>query len=452
MQSNKKKKPTAKSGRSTKQKLQIPPKPSPLSSSSSCSSSASCCCCCSSPASSTSPEEEPVVLPPVISRVYEGPIVVEHYGNQWAIIKWNVPDFSRIRGRSHKSPYFTIGGFDYRLIVYPRGDLVALPGHSSLYLQVMDPRSAKFDCFASYTLKFVNHMEDTMSVCRESWYRFSPKKKSHGWSDFAQSSIVLNTKFGFLVNDTMTILADIRILDESFTVSQDNNETKSQLATISGSSADILDGRITWRLNNFFVFKDIFKTQKLVSPYFQVGECSVQICIYRSYVNRIEYLSMCLEGKEYTAERNCWCLFRVSVLNQKPGLNQFYKESYGRFDPDTNGRDVCSLGWVDYMKMSQFLESGNGFFVDGAVLFSASFHTIKEIFYFTKNGGILPGRGASVARKSDGYTGKFTWKIENFTKLKDLLKRKRIKNLCITSRKFQIANRDCRLLLYPRGK
>ena len=69
-------------------------------------------------------------------------------------------------------------------------------------------------------------------------------------------------------------------------------------------------------------------------------------------------------------------------------------------------------------------------------MFSASFHTIKEIFYFTKNRGILPGRGASVARKYDGYIGKFTWKIKNFTKLKDLLIRKRIKNLCIKSRKF----------------
>ena len=41
------------------------------------------------------------------------------------------------------------------------------------------------------------------------------------------------------------------------------------------------------------------------------------------------------------------------MLNQKSCLNQFYKESYGRFDPDTNGRDVSSLWWVDYMKMSQ---------------------------------------------------------------------------------------------------
>ena len=71
-----------------------------------------------------------------------------------------------------------------------------------------------------------------------------------------------------------------------------------------------MDGRITWRLNNFLVFKDIFNTQKLVSPYFQVGDYSVQICIYKSYVNRVEYLSMCVEGKEFTTKWSsdvyCW--------------------------------------------------------------------------------------------------------------------------------------------------
>ena len=95
-------------------------------------------------------------------------IVMKHYENQWAIDKWNDLDFSRIKGRSHNSLYFTIRGFNYLLMVHLRGNIVALLGHNSVYLQVMDPRSTKFDCFVSYTLKFLNHMEDTMFVCRES--------------------------------------------------------------------------------------------------------------------------------------------------------------------------------------------------------------------------------------------------------------------------------------------
>ena len=68
------------------------------------------------------------------------------------------------------------------------------------------------------------------------------------------------------------------------------------------------------------MFKDIFKTHKLVSPYFQVGDCSVQICIYRSYVNRVENLSMCVEGMEFTAGRSsdlyCWSGICVYVKSK----------------------------------------------------------------------------------------------------------------------------------------
>jgi hypothetical protein len=51
----------------------------------------------------------------------------------------------------------------------------------------------------------------------------------------------------------------------------------------------------------------------------------------------------------------------------------------------------------------------------------------------------------------DGYSGRFVWRIENFTRLKDLLKKRKITALCIKSRHFQIGNRDCRLIVYPRG-
>lgn len=55
-----------------------------------------------------------------------------------------------------------------------------------------------------------------------------------------------------------------------------------------------------------------------------------------------------------------------------------------------------------------------------------------------------------VARESD-FAGKFTWRIEHFTRLKDLLKKRKITGLCIKSKRFTIGGRDCRLIVYPRG-
>lgn len=104
------------------------------------------------------------------------------------------------------------------------------------------------------------------------------------------------------------------------------------------------------------------------------------------------------------------------------------------------------------MRMSDFISADSGFLADDTAVFSTSFHVIKESNSFSKNAGgtQIIGRGAS--RKTDGHFGKFTWRIENFTRLKDLLKKRKITGLCVKSRRFQIGNRDCRLIVYPRGQ
>ena len=381
-----------------------------------------------------------------------------------AVCKWTVHNFPKIKARALWSKYFEVGGFDCRLLIYPKGDSQALPGYISVYLQIMDPRgssSSKWDCFASYRLAIVNHADDSKSIHRDSWHRFSSKKKSHGWCDFTPSTTLFDSKSGYLFNnDSVLITADILILNESVNFTRDNNELQSASSmasmVVAGPVSDVLSGKFTWKVHNFSLFKEMIKTQKIMSPVFPAGECNLRISVYQSSVNGVEYLSMCLESKDtekaVVSDRSCWCLFRMSVLNQKPGLNHMHRDSYGRFAADNKSGDNTSLGWNDYMKMSDFIGSDSGFLVDDTAVFSTSFHVIKEFSSFSKNGGLIGVRGGSGGtRKSDGHLGKFTWRIENFTRLKDLLKKRKITGLCIKSRRFQIGNRDCRLIVYPRG-
>ncbi|KAG6706531.1 hypothetical protein I3842_07G226200 [Carya illinoinensis] len=395
-------------------------------------------------------------------------VTVERRGEFSAVCKWTVHNFPRIKARALWSKYFEVGGYDCRLLVYPKGDSQALPGYISIYLQIMDPRgtsSSKWDCFASYRLAIVNVADDSKTIHRDSWHRFSSKKKSHGWCDFTPSSTVFDSKSGFLFNsDTVLITADILILNESVNFTRDNNEVQSSSAssTISSSvvaspASDVLSGKFTWKVRNFSLFKEMIKTQKIMSPVFPAGECNLRISVYQSSVNGADYLSMCLESKDtektvILSDRSCWCLFRMSVLNQKPGSNHMHRDSYGRFAADNKSGDNTSLGWNDYMKMTEFFGPESGFLVDDTAVFSTSFHVIKEFSNFSKSGGLIGGRSGSGARKLDGHMGKFTWKIENFTRLKDLLKKRKITGLCIKSRRFQIGNRDCRLIVYPRGQ
>ncbi|XP_010250219.1 PREDICTED: uncharacterized protein LOC104592509 isoform X2 [Nelumbo nucifera] len=392
-------------------------------------------------------------------------VTVERRGDHSAVCRWTVANFPRVKARALWSRYFEVGGYDCRLLIYPKGDSQALPGYFSIYLQIMDPRgssSSKWDCFASYRLSIVNHVDESKSIQRDSWHRFSSKKKSHGWCDFTPSSTILDPKAGFLFNnDSVLITADILVLNESISFSRDNNELQSSSSSsssvvIASPIADVLSGKFTWKVHNFSLFKEMIKTQKIMSPVFPAGECNLRISVYQSSVNGVEYMSMCLESKDteksVISDRSCWCLFRMSVLNQKPGFNHMHRDSYGRFAADNKSGDNTSLGWNDYMKMSDFIGSDTGFLVDDTAVFSASFHVIKESSSFSKNGGLLGGRSGGGARKSDGHMGKFTWRIDNFTRLKDLLKKRKITGLCVKSRRFQIGNRDCRLIVYPRGQ
>ncbi|KAH0989546.1 hypothetical protein GBA52_001029 [Prunus armeniaca] len=236
-------------------------------------------------------------------------VTVDRRGEYSAVCRWTVQNFPRIKARALWSKYFEVGGYDCRLLIYPKGDSQALPGYISIYLQIMDPRgtsSSKWDCFASYRLAIVNLADDSKTIHRDSWHRFSSKKKSHGWCDFTPSSTVFDSKLGYLFNtDSVLITADILILNESVNFTRDsnnNNELQSSAGSmmmsgsvVAGPVSDVLSGKFTWKVHNFSLFKEMIKTQKIMSPVFPAGECNLRISVYQSSVNGVEYLSMCLE-------------------------------------------------------------------------------------------------------------------------------------------------------------
>lgn len=131
--------------------------------------------------------------------------------------------------------------------------------------------------------------------------------------------------------------------------------------------------------------------QKIMSPVFAAGDCSLRLSVYQSLVHDADHLSMCLESKDAekpsAAERSCWCLFRMSVQSHKEkGGSHMLRDSYGRFSGDAKTGDNMSLGWNDYMRMSDFLDPAQGYVSeDDTAVFCASFHIIREHASFTRH-------------------------------------------------------------------
>ena len=73
------------------------------------------------------------------------------------------------------------------------------------------------------------------------------------------------------------------------------------------------------QVQNFGLFQDMIKSQKIMSPAFPAGDCTLRLSVYQSSVNGVNYLSMCLESKDPdrggSQDRSCWSLFRMSVLS-----------------------------------------------------------------------------------------------------------------------------------------
>lgn len=338
--------------------------------------------------------------------------------------------------------------------LFSTGDSQAVPGYVSVYLQLTDPRHSggKWECFSSYQLSVVNQKDIGKSITRDSWHRYSAKKKSHGWCDFAPACTIIDVNQGFMMNDTIMITADITVLNETSKFSRDDEPSQP-------TSSYVVSGTFNWRVHNFNLFMDMIKTQKIMSPTFPAGDCCLQMSVYQLTVDGTEYLSLCLESKDpdksEVGERTCWSLFRISVLNQHARQHR-HRDSYGRFTADSESGDNTSLGWNEYMKMQEFTDEVNGFLVDNTAVFQVTYHVLMEQSSFSR---ILDRAGGSshVAKRKgsnfggDHYQGKFVWKIENFTRLKEMLRKRKITGLCIKSRRFQVGGKDCRLIVYPRG-
>jgi hypothetical protein len=317
-----------------------------------------------------------------------------------SVCVWTLPKFTKNTTRQVWSEFQSVCGHEVRLLVYPKGDSMALPGYISAYLQVNAPGAPRdkddgfdrantttdtsgagvatttpenpgWECFVSYELSVRQPPDGDAAACadddesllkdggggdgddapqqaasgtttrgapvtgakRDSWHRFSHRKKSHGWCDFARADLVLDAKNGFLVNDSLTIEARITVLRESSELvveanassnggtgtdgdgsssnSNNNNNnnggttlTRKEQSGNAPAERDVVDdspaltGKFTWTVENLKHFRVMIASQKVMSPSFVVGDCKFRVSVYQSTVRGVECLSLCLESKE----------------------------------------------------------------------------------------------------------------------------------------------------------
>ncbi|KAF5938223.1 hypothetical protein HYC85_025729 [Camellia sinensis] len=109
---------------------------------------------------------------------------------------WKIENFSRLNTKKHYSEIFTIEGYKWRVLVFPKGNNVE---HLSIYLDVADSKSLphQWSKFAQFSIDTQHH--------------FNEREIDWGFTSFMPLSELHDSCKGYLVNDTVIVEADVSV-------------------------------------------------------------------------------------------------------------------------------------------------------------------------------------------------------------------------------------------------
>ncbi|KAH8955666.1 hypothetical protein BDL97_08G152600 [Sphagnum fallax] len=123
---------------------------------------------------------------------------------------WTIEGFSKVNTRKHYSEIFSVGGFKWRVLLFPKGNNV---DHLSLYLDVADSPSLPYGWsrFAQFNLTVVNQYDPKATVKKDTQHQFNVRESDWGFTSFMPLQDLYDPAKGFLVNDSLIVEADVNV-------------------------------------------------------------------------------------------------------------------------------------------------------------------------------------------------------------------------------------------------
>ncbi|KAF1002950.1 hypothetical protein AG4045_011463 [Apium graveolens] len=121
---------------------------------------------------------------------------------------WMLENFSRLNTKKQYSDVFVVGGFKWRVLIFPKGNNV---DHLSMYLDVADSATLPYGWsrYAQFSLAVVNQIQPKYTLKKDTQHQFHARESDWGFTSFMSLSELYDPNKGFLVNDTCIIEADV---------------------------------------------------------------------------------------------------------------------------------------------------------------------------------------------------------------------------------------------------
>ncbi|KAM0937163.1 putative ubiquitinyl hydrolase 1 [Dioscorea sansibarensis] len=123
---------------------------------------------------------------------------------------WAIENFSRLNIKKHYSETFTVGGYKWRILIFPKGNNV---DHLSMYLDVADSPTLPYGWsrYAQFSLSVVNQIHNKYTVRKETQHQFNARESDWGFTSFMPLSELYDPNRGYLINDTCIVEAEVAV-------------------------------------------------------------------------------------------------------------------------------------------------------------------------------------------------------------------------------------------------
>uniref|UniRef100_A0A0E0LHG4 ubiquitinyl hydrolase 1 n=1 Tax=Oryza punctata TaxID=4537 RepID=A0A0E0LHG4_ORYPU len=123
---------------------------------------------------------------------------------------WTIENLSRVSTKKLYSEVFVVGGYKWRILIFPRGNNVEF---LSMYLDVADSAVLPYGWtrYAQFSLSVVNQMHNKFTIRKETQHQFSARESDWGFTSFMPLGELYNPSRGYLVNDTCIVEAEVAV-------------------------------------------------------------------------------------------------------------------------------------------------------------------------------------------------------------------------------------------------
>ncbi|KAG6506098.1 hypothetical protein ZIOFF_031413 [Zingiber officinale] len=124
--------------------------------------------------------------------------------------RWTIENFSRLNAKKLYSDIFYVGGYKWRVLIFPKGNNV---DHLSMYLDVADSATLPYGWsrYAQFALAIVNQVHGKYTIRKDTQHQFNGRESDWGFTSFMSLSELYDPSRGYLVNDTCVIDAEVTV-------------------------------------------------------------------------------------------------------------------------------------------------------------------------------------------------------------------------------------------------